>query len=97
MWRAPVPALALGVGCLCGVANMFLTMRGAERLAESRRAGIFVLSSFLRIGLFGIVAAAFALSGPFWSMGLYFIGLFLPLALYAAQAPRVFGRTTLGR
>jgi hypothetical protein len=95
-WRAPVLGLALGVGWVCGVANMFLTMRSGERLVESQRVSVFVLSSFLRIGLFGILAAAFALRGTLWSMGVYFAGLFLPLALYAIQAPKAFGRTTVG-
>jgi hypothetical protein len=95
-WRAPMLALAFGVGCAFGIANMFLTMRSGERLVESRSVAVFVLSSFLRIGLFGIVAAAFALRGTLWSMGVYFAGLFLALVLYAMQAPRAFGRTTVG-
>jgi hypothetical protein len=96
VWRTPMLAIALGVGCAFGIANMFLTMRSGERLVESRSVAVFVLSSFLRIGLFGIVAAAFALRGSLWSMGAYFAGLFLPLVLYAVQAPRAFGRTTVG-
>lgn len=86
----PRPALALGIGVLCGIANMFLGMYGNERLVEVRNVGVFVLSSFLRLGLFGIVAAALAIWGPWWSFGPYFAGFFLPLALYALGVTRAF-------
>jgi hypothetical protein len=81
-----VPALALAVGGLCGVLNTLLTTVTTERLVDSRNVGLFVLSSFLRIGLFGIVPVAFAAHGPWWSMAWYFAGFFLPLALFAAGA-----------
>ncbi|HEY8313994.1 MAG TPA: hypothetical protein VIG51_07440 [Candidatus Baltobacteraceae bacterium] len=82
-WSAPL-ALALAVGGLCGVGNAWLVMYGNERLADSRRVGIFVISSLLRIGVFGIVPVLLALrSGSLWSLGLYFAGFFIPLALYA--------------
>ncbi|MDQ2991310.1 MAG: hypothetical protein M3R30_00615 [Candidatus Eremiobacteraeota bacterium] len=86
----PRPALALGIGALCGIANMLLGTYGNERLVDVRNVGVFVLSSFLRLGLFGIVAASLAVWGPWWSFGPYFAGFFLPLALYALGVPRAF-------
>lgn len=84
----PLPALALAVGGLCGILNAVLTSRGLERLERTRSPGSFVLSSFLRIGVFGIVPVAFAAAGPWWSMAWYFTGFFLPTALYAVIAAR---------
>jgi hypothetical protein len=74
------------------VLNLLLTMRSGERLIEHRSVGSFVFSSFLRIGVFGIVPVAFAAAGPWWSMGWYFAGFFLPQALFAHGARRAFGR-----
>lgn len=90
-WWFPHPALALVAGGLCGVLNTLLTMHSGERLLETRSVGGFVFSSFLRIGVFGIVPVAFAILGPWWSMGCYFAGFFLPLALFAHEASRRFG------
>lgn len=86
----PHPALALAAGGICGVLNTLLTMRSGERLAENRSVGGFVLSSFVRIGLFGIVPVAFAVLGPWWSMAWYFAGFFLPLGMFAFGARRAF-------
>ncbi|MEO6834321.1 MAG: hypothetical protein ABI231_00205 [Candidatus Tumulicola sp.] len=86
----PHPALALCAGGICGVLNTLLTMRSGERLVESHSVGGFVLSSFVRIGLFGIVPVAFAVLGPWWSMAWYFAGFFLPLVMFAFGARRAF-------
>jgi hypothetical protein len=86
--RSPLAAVALVVGTCCGLANAFLTMRGNERLVEHRSVASFVLSSILRIGVFGIVPVEFSLHGPWWAMAPYFVGFFMPLALYAAMVAR---------
>jgi hypothetical protein len=86
----PHPVFALWAGGLCGVLNTRLTMFSGERLLETRGVGVFVLSSFVRIGLFGIVPVAFAVLGPWWSMAGYFAGFFLPLAMFAFGARRAF-------
>lgn len=78
--------IPLGIGLLCGIVNVFLLARGSDRLIETGGIPVFVLSSFLRIGLFGIVAAIVAVRGPWWSMAPYFVGLFLPYTLYAIRS-----------
>ena len=88
----PVPAFAIFVGGICGVLNNLLVMRSGERLVEHRFVGGFVISSFLRITVFGIVPVAFAKAGPWWSMLWYFAGFFLPLALYFSMVRRAFNR-----
>ncbi len=93
--KSPVAAVALLVGVGCGIVNALLTMRGNERLADHRSVSTFVVSSILRIGVFGIVPVEFALHGPWWTMAAYFLGFFMPLALYAALVARAV-RTKLG-
>jgi hypothetical protein len=88
----PFPALALATGGLCGVLNAQLAGSSGELLLKNRTVGLFVLSSFLRIGVFGIVPVAFAVRGPWWSMAWYFAGFFLPLALFAVGARHAFER-----
>ncbi len=88
----PVPSLALVTGGICGVINAYLTGSSGELLLKNRTVGLFVLSSFLRIGVFGIVPVAFAVHGPWWSMGWYFAGFFLPLALFGVGAMLGFQR-----
>jgi hypothetical protein len=86
-WRA---SLTFAIGVLCGVANMLAIMRGSERLVETRSAALFALGSLLRLAGFAIVAAAVAFAGPWWSLGPFLAGFFLPLAMYALGASRAF-------
>jgi len=89
VWYA---GLALFIGAACGIANMLAIMRGGERLVETRSAVFFGLSSLLRLAGFSIVAAALAVRGPWWSLGPFLGGFFIPLAAYAWGALRVFRR-----
>lgn len=74
--------LALAVGGIAGIANTLLSMHGNERLLERRNVAAFVLSSFVRIGLFGIVPVVLAVRAPsLWTLALYFAGFFTPLAV----------------
>jgi hypothetical protein len=84
--------LALLIGATCGIANMLAIMRGSERLVETRSAVFFGLSSLPRLAAFSIVAAALAARGPWWSLGPFLAGFFIPLAAYAWGALRVFRR-----
>jgi len=85
---SPIAAIAEVFGTCCGILNALLSMRGNERLAQHRRVGAFVLSSVLRIAVFGIVPVEFALHGPWWTMATYFFGFFTPLAAYAVIVSR---------
>jgi len=92
-WWYPWFALALVVGGVCGVANALLSMAGNERLLERRNVPVFVLSSFLRLGLFGIVPVVLALRvSSLWTLGCYFIGFFLPLAFYGLSLRSAYRR-----
>ncbi|PZR57896.1 MAG: hypothetical protein DLM50_05025 [Candidatus Meridianibacter frigidus] len=91
--RSPVGALGLATGGFCGVAYMWLVMHANERLAEHRRVGAFVFSSFLRLGVFAIVPVGLALRGPWWTMATYFAGFFTPLLLYMLSVQRAFRRS----
>lgn len=86
--KSPVAGLALAFGTACGIANALLSMRGNERLADHRSVAAFVLSSIVRIAVFGIVPVEFALHGPAWTIAAYFAGFFTPLALYAVLVAR---------
>ena len=78
-WK-PWFAVALAVGAAAGIANSLLSMYGNERLLDRRSVLIFVISSFGRIGLFGIVPVILAVRLPsVWTLGWYFIGFFVPL------------------
>ena len=85
---SPVAAVALMVGAVCGLLNAYLSMRSNERLLDHRSVGTFVISSVLRILVFGIVPVEFCLHGPWWAMATYFIGFFTPLACYATIVAR---------
>ena len=96
LWTVPVVLLAaipLGfwslwfaaaavLGGIAGILNALLSMYGNEKLLERRSVPLFVLSSFVRIGLFGIVPVVLAVRKPsLWTLGWYFLGFFTPLAL----------------
>jgi len=84
-------AVALAVGIVCGIVNALLSMQSNERLVDHRSVPLFVLSSVLRVLLFGIVPVGLSLHGPWWTLVSYFAGFFTPLALFArsvARAPR---------
>jgi hypothetical protein len=86
-------AFSLAVGGLAGVGNALLSMAGNERLLERRNVPVFVLSSFVRLGVFGIVPVVLALRVPsFWTLGCYFIGFFTPLALYGLGLQSAYRR-----
>jgi hypothetical protein len=92
-WSPPF-ALALLVGGVCGIANALLVMRSNESLVDRGRVGVFVLSSFLRLTLFGIVPVVLALrTRSLWSVGCYYVGFFTPVALYAVLLQRRISRT----
>ena len=76
-----VAALALVVGYLCGILNLWLLAGAARKLVDSGSGRAFVLSSFARLLVFGTVAVVFAAIGPWWSLGLFFLGLFTPFVL----------------
>jgi hypothetical protein len=91
LWiQSPYAAVALFVGVVCGIANALLSMWGNERLLDHRSVASFVFGSVLRIGVFGIVSVEFGMHGPAWTIGVYFIGFFTPLGLYALNAARAF-------
>jgi hypothetical protein len=83
-----VPIFALAAGLFCGLINLRLLANAGERLTNSGSARSFVLSSFLRLGAFAIVAVAFAAFQPWWSALVFIASLFLPLALYAIRVAR---------
>jgi hypothetical protein len=87
--RIPWYGLVWLTGTGCGLLNAVWSWYMNERLLERMRVGPFVISSFARLGLFGIVPVALALRVPSaWTLGLYFAGFFLPLSLYAVAAWR---------
>ena len=84
----PFAVLALAAGLFCGYLNLRLLDAAGRRLAESGASKAFVLSRLSRVGVFAIVAVAFAAVGPWWCAVLYIAGLFIPIASYAARVVR---------
>jgi hypothetical protein len=80
--------MALAAGLASGFLNLWGLRSAGDRLADSGKTNLFVLSSFFRMGLFAIVAGTFAALGPWWTAILYIVALFVPLALYAAVVMR---------
>jgi hypothetical protein len=83
-----VAVVALAAGLFCGYLNLWLLSGTGKRLADTGNERAFVLSSLLRVGVFAIVAVAFAAAGPWWSMAVYVVCLFVPLALHAVGTVR---------
>jgi hypothetical protein len=82
-------ALALLAGGAAGIANALISMYGNERLLDRRNVAAFVLSSFLRLCLFGIVPVALAARVPsLWIPLWYFTGFFTPLGLFGVLLRR---------
>ena len=69
-------------------------MRQNERLVEGRSSrAIFVLNAQVRVFAVGILPIAVAVRlGEYWTVALYFIGFFTPLALYAIEYRRSIQR-----
>jgi hypothetical protein len=74
------------LGGACGIANMLLVMQHNETLLDRGRGVLLHVARgrFRMIG-FAALAAVVTIWSPWWAMGLYFIGFFAPLALYAFQ------------
>lgn len=90
---SPTFALVLLAGGAAGIANALLSMLGNERLLDRRNIAAFVLSSFLRLCLFGIVPVALALRfQSLWTLTWFFIGFFTPLGLYGVLLRRAYAR-----
>jgi hypothetical protein len=86
-------ALVLLAGGASGIVNALLSMLGNERLLDRRNIPAFVLSSFLRLCLFGIVPVVLALRFPsLWTLAWYFIGFFTPLGIYGVLLKRAYAR-----
>ncbi len=82
-------ALALLAGGAAGIANAFLSMYGNERLLDRRNVAVFVLSSFMRLCVFGIVPVALAVRvASLWTPLWYFAGFFTPLGLFGVLLRR---------
>jgi len=74
------------LGGACGIANMLLVMQHNEALLGRGR-GVLMHIARGRLRMFGFAALAAVVTiwSPWWAMGLFFIGFFAPLAIYAIQ------------
>jgi hypothetical protein len=79
-----IALVAVLAGLLCGWLNVHVLAFTWGKVASGGKPKTFVLSSFLRVGACAIVAGVFAAVGPWWSMALYLVALFVPFVLYAA-------------
>jgi hypothetical protein len=79
---------AVSAGLLSGILNLKMIAAAGRRLVDGGASKAFVLSSLSRVGLFAIVAVAFAALGPWWCGLLYIAGFFVPFALYALGVAR---------
>ncbi|MDQ6826259.1 MAG: hypothetical protein M3Z14_03555 [Candidatus Eremiobacteraeota bacterium] len=91
--KVPILGLELALGGVCGILNMLLVMHGNERLVDGRRnKGTYICGSLLRVLVFGAVPVFVFSRAPWWAMGFYFGGFFLPLLLYTLALARVYRR-----
>jgi hypothetical protein len=71
-----------------GGLNFALLHSTSRKLAGGGSPKSFVLSSFLRVSGCGIVAGVFAAVGPWWSMAVYIVALFVPFATHVIRVAR---------
>ena len=89
IWQGALTGVvALGIGLACGTLNIRLLATGSGRVVDSANSKPFAISSLFRVAAFGIVAGVFAAFGPWWSMGLYLVGLLVPYALHVIHVWR---------
>jgi hypothetical protein len=84
----PIAVLSLATGLFCGYWNLRMLASAGTRLSDSGTSKSFVISRLLRVGVFAIVAVAFAAVGPWWAGPLYIAGLLMPLAAYVIRVTR---------
>jgi hypothetical protein len=80
--------VAIASGLFCGYLNLWVLVWAGERLARTGESKTFALSSFFRVGVLAIIAAAFAAAGPWWLSLVFIAATFVPLAFHAAGVVR---------